>query len=110
MSGSKVLAIEIGSILVTAPMILWVALYLGSRQSINLRALLPWIRVLRWLGWGLGILFFLAALTRNRFPTYGCAMSAFSAGLSLPESWVKRRFAPDLIAPNPDEWWPNKRE
>jgi hypothetical protein len=111
MSGSKVLSLEIGSLLITAPMIVWFSLYVAALQSMKLRPVLPWLRVLRWVGWGLGIVFFLAALARNSFPTYGCAMSAFSAGLSLPEGWVKRRFAPDLIEPNPeDEWWPSKRE
>jgi hypothetical protein len=83
------------------PLIIWLALYLAARQSsLSLRPVLPWLRILRWLGWGLGLVLFLMHLDRDTFPVaYGIAMFTFSTGLALPEGWVKRRFACDLIAP-----------
>jgi hypothetical protein len=33
-------------------------------------------------------------------------MATFSAGLSIPEGWIKHRFAPDLVDPDRD-WWPS---
>jgi hypothetical protein len=113
MDGSKLLAIEVTSALVASPLIVWLALYLAARWwSLGLRPVLPWLRVLRWVGWGLGIALYLTYFARDRFPwVYGAAMLSFSIGLLLPEGWVKRRFAPDLMEPDsPDGWWPSKRE
>ena len=48
---AKVLAIEISSLLIALPFIVWLALYVAARGwSINLRPVLPWLNVLR--GWG----------------------------------------------------------
>ncbi|MGA8188947.1 MAG: hypothetical protein WB776_13530 [Candidatus Sulfotelmatobacter sp.] len=60
---------------------------------------MKWLRILRWVGWGMGIPLGLMALARNQFPISGLAMSTFSTGLSSPESWLKRRFASDLFKP-----------
>jgi hypothetical protein len=38
---------------------------------------------------------------------YGSALVSFSIGLSIAESWVKRRFAPELLEPR-SNWWPSK--
>ena len=109
--GSKVLGIEVAATLVAAPMIIWIALYGAARWwAIGLRPVLPWLRILRWVGWGLATALYITHFARDRFPwAYGAAVFAFSAGLALPESWVKRRFAHDLIEPSED-WWPSKRE
>jgi hypothetical protein len=98
-SESKVLAIEVGAALIASPIIIWLALYWVARwSSIGLRPVLPWLRILRWVGWLLAIALYITHFARDRFPwVYGAAVSAFSVGLALPESWVKRRFAPDLI-------------
>ena len=97
--GSKVLGIEVMSALIAAPMLVWIALYGASRWwSIGLRPALPWLRTLRWASWGLAIALYITHFAREHFPwAYGAAFVAFSAGLALPESWVKRRFAPDVI-------------
>ena len=111
--GHKLLAIEIGSVVAAAPMIVWFALYVAARWgTIGLASVLPWLRILRWVTWGLAVALFIAHFTHDRFPwAYGAAVFAVSAGLSLPEGWVKRRFATDLIQPNsPGGWWPSKRE
>lgn len=96
---SKVLAIEISSPLIALPFIVWLALYVAARWwSINLRPVLPWLNILRWVGWGFAITLLTLSLARDHFPmVYGQAMALFSLGLSFPQSWVKRRFAPDLI-------------
>jgi hypothetical protein len=89
---SKLLAIETFSVFSALPHIIWLALYGASRRRpIDLRPALKWLRILRWVGWGISIPLFLLALARNQFPFYGLAMSTFSTGLSFPESWLKRR-------------------
>jgi hypothetical protein len=113
MNASKVAALEFILLLAPAPFIIWLALWIAARRSINLRPLIPWLRVLRWLGWGAGLMFGFAWLATDRFVwiTYECALIGFSAGLGIPEGWVKRRFAPELLEHGPpDEWWPSKRE
>ncbi len=94
---SKLLAIETYSGFSLSPLIIWLALYGASRRwPIDPRPVLKWLRILRWVGWGVAILLGLLALARDQFPSYGLGMSTFSIGLSLPESWLKRRFASDL--------------
>jgi hypothetical protein len=66
---SKVLAIEITSTFIILPLILWLTLYVAFRWwSINPRPVLPWLRTLRWLGWGFGIVLLLVHLANDRFP------------------------------------------
>lgn len=104
MDASEIPTIEITSAIITLPLILWLALYLAVRRwSISPRPALPWLRTMRWLGWGFGIVLLFVHLANDRFPlAYGIALTAFSTGLSFPESWVKRRFTPDLIEPSGD--------
>jgi hypothetical protein len=94
---SKVAGIEFALALSALPLIFWLGMYWAARQwSINWRPILPWLRILRWVGWGCGAAMFFISLTRSIFPIgYGVVVLAFSAGLSLPESWIKRRFAPE---------------
>jgi hypothetical protein len=96
---SKVFAIEITSLLITLPFIVWLALYVAAHWcSINLRPVLPWLNILRWVGWGFAFALLTLSLARDHFSmVYRQAMSSFSLGLAFPQSWVKRRFAPDLI-------------
>jgi len=97
---SKLLAIEIFALFSLSPHILWLSLYVASRRwPIDTRPILRWLKILRWVSWGFAGSLFLVALARNHFPIYGLAMSVFSTGLSFPESWLKRRFASDLIKP-----------
>jgi hypothetical protein len=109
--GSQVLAIEIGSVLTLAPLIVWLALYVTARWwSIDLRPALQWLRMLRWVAWGSAVVLLVAYMVHGHFPlAYAAAMFTFQLGLALPESWVKRRFAPDLIE-SPEGYWPGKRE
>jgi hypothetical protein len=43
--------------------------------------------------------------------SYGIALLVFAIGLAIPESWVKKHFAPDLSGEGqPEEYWPRKPE
>jgi hypothetical protein len=89
---SKLSRIEIPATLSLLPLLILLVFYLAHRWwSVNWRPALPWLRTLRWIGWGLGSLLSLLSLTGGHFPVYGMAMTSFSVGLSIPESWVKRR-------------------
>jgi hypothetical protein len=92
---SKMAAIEFASAILALPVVFWLAMYIGARWwSINWRPILPWLKILRWFSWGCGVALFLASLARSAFPiAYGFLILGFAAGLSIPESWVKRRFA-----------------
>jgi len=96
----KLLAIEIFALFSLLPHIVWLSLYVASRQwPIDARPTLRWLKILRWVSWGFAGTLCLLAVARNHFPIDGLAMSVFSTGLSFPESWLKRRFASDLFRP-----------
>lgn len=91
---SKVSRIEITSTLFALPLIIWLILYLSRRWwSVNSRPALPWLKTLRWIGWVVGVALLLLSVTGSRLPwVYGIAMATLSVGLSIPESWITRRF------------------
>ena len=95
---STVAAIEFTSAFFALPLVFWLAMYVAARWwSINWRPVLPWLKILRWVVWGCGVALVLTSLARNGFPvSYGLIILGFSAGLSFPETWVKRRFAAEL--------------
>ena len=95
---SKVAATEFTAAFFALPLLFWLAMYMAARWwSINWRPVLPWLKILRWMSWGCGTALFVSALARHVFPlAYGIIIFGFSAGLSIPESWVKRRFAAEL--------------
>lgn len=90
----KLSRIEFASALFVLPLVIWLTLYLAQRWlSVNSRPALPWLKTLRWVGWAVGVVLLALSLTGGRLPSvYGIAMTAFSAGLAIPESWIKRRF------------------
>ena len=87
-----------GLVVLALPLAFWLTIYWAARWwSINWRPILPWLKFLRWVGWGCGTAMVLISLARSVFPVgYGVIILGFSAGLSLPESWVKRRFADSI--------------
>jgi hypothetical protein len=99
---SKLLAIEVFALFSLLSHIIWLSLYVASKQwPIDARPILRRLKILRWVSWGLAGTLGLLAVARNHFPIYGLAMSTFSTGLSFPGSWLKRRFAGDLTeSPN----------
>jgi uncharacterized membrane protein YadS len=94
-------------VMMAAPMVVWLALYVASRRwSLDLRPTLPWFRTLRWIAWVIGSALLLVSMTllffsmaHQRFFIYGMSCCSLSAGLSIPQGWVKRRFAGDLPEP-----------
>jgi hypothetical protein len=93
----KMFAIAACAALVAAPMIMWLALYLAAKtSSTELRSVLPWIKMARWIAWGCGlglVLFALIGKHLDHFLAYAASVGAFSAGLGISESWAKRKFA-----------------
>jgi len=102
-NASRTAAIEFLSFFLVLPLVIWLALYLSTRwSSVNPRTVLPWLRILRWIGWGLAVAVGILELAKGRFPVYGIVMAGCSAGLALPENWVKR-FVPEPIQPHPNK-------
>jgi hypothetical protein len=77
------------------PLLIWLIVYLaGQWWAVNSRPILPWLKTLRWIGWGSGVILFALSFALSHIsPLYGLAMTTFSAGLSIPEAWIKRRFS-----------------
>ena len=66
---SKLLGIEIFSVLSILPHVIWLTLYGASRRRpIDARPVLRWLKILRWVGWGFGVALGLLALARGHFP------------------------------------------
>ena len=65
MSHKTLLLIDL-LIIAASPFAIWGLLAsLGQAWNTNLRGVLPWLRVLRWVTWGSAMLLFLVALTTN---------------------------------------------
>jgi len=78
--------------LIALPLIMWLILYLARHRWSDLRPALLWIKTLRWIGWIFGVTLLLMSLAGTHLPwAYGIAVIASSAGLSIPESWIKAR-------------------
>jgi hypothetical protein len=81
----------------------------------NLRPTLPWLHTLRWVLWTVGMMITIFALIRSggvQFSlfTIGMALNTSATGFGMVEGWVKRRYAPELVAiESPDGWWPSPR-
>ena len=111
--GSKVLAIEIVLAFTIAPLVVWLALLTFARQwPVALRPIVPWMRLLRWVCWILGLALVVAYLVFDLLPlAYGIAFLTFSLGLSIPENWAKRRLAAEIVESDPlDGSWPRKHK
>ena len=105
MNSSRTAAIEFFSFFLAMPLVVWLALYLSAGWlSVTPQKMLVCLKVLRWITWVFGLVGTLLelALARGRFPIYGLSMMGCSAGLALPENWVKHRFAPEPIDSHPD--------
>jgi hypothetical protein len=88
---SKLLRIGIMATLIALPLIIWLALYLAaSWWSVNSQPALGWLIRLRRIGWTFGVALLLMSLARRGILFYGITITTFAAGLSIPESWIKR--------------------
>jgi hypothetical protein len=101
----KSFAVVIFVALVAAPLVFWLIFYgLVRYSSADVRRLVPWLRAVRWITWITATPFMLAAIGNDKFHYlffYGSGLFSFSAGLSLSESWLKKRLGLD----NLDEGW-----
>jgi len=98
---SRMVLIGLTSLLIIAPFVLWGVLYVAVRKwSLNLRPLIARFRAFRWVAWSCGVLLIVGCLAGGHYPwSYAIAVATFSAGLTFPESWLKRQYAPiDSIA------------
>ncbi len=79
------------------PFIVWLMLYATSRRwPVHVLGFLRPLRIMRWIGWFVGVALFVLHLGNDKFPAlYGLLGFSFSTGLSFPESWIRRRFCPD---------------
>ncbi len=94
---SKLLVIGVLALFSLLPHVIWLSLRVASKRwPIDARLILRWLRILRWVSWGLAVTLCIETVARGHFPFYGLAMSTFSTGLSFPENWLKRRFASNL--------------
>jgi hypothetical protein len=97
-----------------APFIVWGVLYVVGRiLTVTLRPTLPWLHASRWAAWLIGMPLVVAALAWHRyswlFPV-GMCLASWSIAFGIVEGWVKKRYAPELLPPEPDGWWPAPRE
>lgn len=80
------------------PFAIWGVLLVARRVSgANLHPVLRWLRILRWLvfliGCPLGFVTLVFDRLRWLFPI-GLGILLLSSGLSIPEWWLKRHYAP----------------
>jgi len=96
------------------PFAVWAALGIAREvYKANLRPWLRMIRVLRWITWCIGGVAGLTALVSDMHWFLPIAMSIAnsSGGLSFPERWLKRHYAPELLqSHSQDGWWPIPRD
>jgi len=99
---NKPLAIVICAILIAGPFVVWFFVYCVSKcPSVSLHRFLPLLRALRWATWAAAIALMLPAFASgaiHRAAVYGFALSSFSAGLSFPQSWLRKKLSLDRAA------------
>ena len=82
-------------VLILMPLGIWIALSAAAQwRSSSLLSFVPWIKRLRWTAYICGLALCLAHFTSAHFSDdfdYGSAVLTLSVGLSIPESWLKKR-------------------
>lgn len=93
----RALRICIGLLVAVSPLLLWLLLYLANRTSqLDLTAQISRIKVLRWIFYIAGLSLWLVCFFDRRYGQYwplGTVAITASVGLSLPDSWLKKRLA-----------------
>ena len=97
-----------------APFAVWGILGVVAHVwKINLRATRPWLRASRWITWLIGMPLIVIAVASHKyywlFPI-GMSLTSSSIIFGPIEGWVKKRYAPDLLSPESDGWWPTVRK
>jgi len=95
-----------------APYILWLVLYLIARYSaINMRRIVLWVGVLRWVTLFATLVLFLMCFGLMRLPLIYYFLSlGFSSGMIPIHRWVIKRFAPERVFGAGSGFWPSKPE
>ena len=93
-----------------APLAVWAAIYAALKQNMfPAGSMLRVVRALRWIAWAGSILILLCIVLPFHLSLfYAVSVSTFSAGLSLPESWLKRHVPPDASDVPTSSWNPEK--
>jgi ABC-type uncharacterized transport system permease subunit len=93
--GSRLLEIGILAFLMLSPIAIWLALYIAAQKSpFNSGLFLTCLKKLRGIAYVCGIALILSHFTSAHFFhdfNYGGAVLTFSAGLSIPESLLKKQ-------------------
>jgi hypothetical protein len=102
MSEGKILYIGIWLIIQASPFFFWLVLYLANPQSqIELRTQIARVKLLRWISYIGGIVFFLFCLIDHqptRYWFFGSGVLTASIGLVFPDNWLKNRLARSQIS------------
>jgi hypothetical protein len=101
----KLIKIAIIAGVLLAPFVFWLFIYgLLRFSSVDPQRVKSWLRTLRWVTWIPAAALMLVAIVNHKFHYlffYGSGLFSFSAGLSFPESWLKKRLGLEKI----DEGW-----
>jgi hypothetical protein len=112
MKPDRNLIVFIAIAFMASPLVTWGALVGVARVwKANLRPTLSWLRALRWVGWFIGAVLTIVSVVYDpvhRLFPIGVALTSCSSGLAMCEGWVKRRYAPELLASG-DGYWPSPR-
>jgi hypothetical protein len=99
---------------IALPIIMWGVLLAWVRvRNPNLRPMVAWLHAVQWGTWLLGAPLAFVGVLYNPLHwlfTLGAGMAACSSGFGAVNSWVKRRYAPELVTcDSTDGYWPSPR-
>src|ERR1035441_5477481 len=88
-----------GLILIILPLVVWrAAIFAVKARKVDLRPFLPWIRLVRWAAYVLGVSIWIAAAVLDRYKWWlsiGLGVVCFQIGLSFTEDFVKHNCVPE---------------
>ncbi len=95
------------------PFLIWAVLVkLARKHPAILRQSYPWLKVVAWGAWAIFValgLYSLYATSERSFFRAFWTLGAFSSGINLLRSWVRRRVDPDSIKTY-EGWWPRPKD
>jgi hypothetical protein len=93
-----------------APLAVWGVIYAAWKQNLfPAESMFRVVRAWRWIAWvGSFLILLCIVLPFHLSWLYAFAVSTFSAGLSMPESWLKRHIPPDNSDVPTEYWNPEK--
>jgi hypothetical protein len=92
------------------PFAVWAVVYAAFKQRLfPAESMLRLVRAWRWIAWAASILILVCIVLPFHLSwLYAISASAFSAGLSFPESWLKLHVPPDASDVKTQYWDPGK--